>query len=422
MTFSRQGALAVVLLHVTSVGAEGAESSGRAQALVLGASLNRFVARQLPVVVDLPGDRTAGVAPSKLTVVEARYCGGVDGGRGRALALVSSDGTAARSPLFTSDRDCDEKLAVLARRHAPAGTGSTARDGGAVGDTVVEAVVEAVVEIMATWTPWSLQLELGDVAPVGDGSAALGRALARARASGPLATFETAALRVTTARGSSLSMDLAVDFPKAKESGDAVALTVTPAAPQGQGRERVRGAPPPSAAGAPTGTDGIVSATLPFINRVVAFLGQDGPMLLTFDREIVEIREVQVAGAEGSIVVRGRATLRSTGDSLRVTFESTGPDLKISQVRAEADVEDCGGASAFAGLGCRARNVARTAAASAAAAALTGRYRGQPLRVLAEPPPFSLDLGGRTATLRLTPLRVGATGPGLVVPAKLDLE
>ena len=40
---------------------------------------------------------------------------------------------------------------------------------------------------------------------------------------------------------------------------------------------------------------------------------------------------------------------------------------------------------------------------------MTGRYRGQLLRTLVVPPPFSFEIGGRRMTLRLTPTRASAS-------------
>jgi hypothetical protein len=68
------------------------------------------------------------------------------------------------------------------------------------------------------------------------------------------------------------------------------------------------------------------------------------------------------------------------------------------------------------------RNGARGPAAAALAAAMASRYRGQLLRTLVAPPPFSFEAGGRRVTLRLTPTRAGATAGTLVVHGKADFE
>jgi hypothetical protein len=106
---------------------------------------------------------------------------------------------------------------------------------------------------------------------------------------------------------------------------------------------------------------------------------------------------------------------------VRLAIESAGADLKIAEVRAEAELEDCG-ASSVASLGCKARNAARSTAAAALASGMTARYRGQLLRALAPPPPFSFDLGGRHLTLALTPTRVAPPPPARWSTAAGDLE
>jgi hypothetical protein len=53
---------------------------------------------------------------------------------------------------------------------------------------------------------------------------------------------------------------------------------------------------------------------------------------------------------------------------------------------------------------------------------MASRYRGQPLRTLAVPPPFSFEVGGRRLTLRLTPTRASATAGAVIVHGKADFE
>src|SRR5258706_37947 len=86
----------------------------------------------------------------------------------------------------------------------------------------------AVVEIVVEWVPWQLRFVLGNVAASGPGAAALGAALARAKAAGPLETFDTNGIRLATERGAALELDLAISFVKA---GHAVLGTLTAAGP-----------------------------------------------------------------------------------------------------------------------------------------------------------------------------------------------
>jgi hypothetical protein len=393
--------LAVLLAVALSSPARAADpepAAERAEAQLFGTAINRFVEKRLPATLELPGDRAAGVRRMSVTVTEARFCGALDATRGRVIAVVRAPAEppatppATVTPLLGGPQDCQDKLDDVARRRAPS-------------DTL------GVVEVIAAWAPWELRLALGAVATSGPGAEALGAALARAKAAGPLATVETSALRLANERGGALSLDVALTFLKA---GDSVLATLTPAA-------RTRPETRPSLldpAGAPAGADGVVGATFAFANRVLALFGQDGPLLLEIDREVVELRNLQLSGANGAAQLCGRATSRSVGESMRLTIEATGGDLTIAEVRAEPELEDCG----QTGLACRLRNAARSTAAAAAAAALTARYKGQLLRTLRQPAPFSFDAGGQSFTLRLTPSRARATSAGLVVYGKAALE
>jgi hypothetical protein len=374
-------------------------SPERAEAQLFGATINRFVEKKLPVTLELPGDRAAGVRRMTVTVTEARFCGAADAGRGRLIAVVRAPAeppatpAVAVTPLLAGAADCQAKLEDVAHRRPPTDTAPL-----------------AVVEVLAAWAPWELKLSLGNVAASGE---ALAAALGRAKAAGPLAAVETSGLRLASERGGSLSLDLALGFAKAN---DAVMATLTPAATRG-GRADAR----PSLldpTGAPPGADGTVGATYAFANRVLNLFGQDGPIVLEIEHEVIELRGLQLAGTAGAATLRARATARSVGESMRLTVQATGNDLTISEIRAEPELEDCG----QVGLGCRVRNTARSAAAAAAAAGLTARYKGQPLREIRQPPPFSFDAAGQSFTLKLTPTRTRASAAGPIVYGKATLE
>jgi hypothetical protein len=375
-----------------------AQTEERGEALVLGGAINGYLAKKLPVAFEIPGDRAAGAPSVNLTLLEARYCGALDATRGRLIGVVRLAGetpTAAPTPsVLASPRDCQDKLEDVARR-SPAGSGAL-----------------AVVDILVAWAPWQLKVSIGNAATSGDGAASLGAALARAKGTGALATIDTSAIRLATARGAALTLDLAVSFVKV---GDGVLATFTPAG-RGSGREpRPSLLDPP---GAPPGADGMVGATFALASRVVTMFNQDGPLVLEAEGQVIEVRALQLAGGNGVATVRGRATSRSLAETVALTIDAAGADLKVVEVHAEPELEDCGAA----GLGCRVRNAARAAAASAAAAALTARYRGQLLRTFLQPPPFSFDVGGQPLTLRLTPTRVRATAAGPVIYGKVDLD
>jgi hypothetical protein len=379
-----------------------AEPVERAEALLFGAAINRFVAKQLPSTFSVRGDRDAGIGAADVTLVDARYCGSTKAGQGRLVGVVrpaSSGETvpAAMPPLEA--RDCHGKLEEVARRLAAAPAV------GAVG----------VVELTVEWVPSEVRVSIGDVAAGGDGAKAIARTLARAKIAGPLATAETGGLKLETERGSSLAFDLALSFLK-----DGVLATFTVACP-GCAVPAPR-APTIVSASAPADADGIVGANLRLANRVVALFSEDGPLVLEMDRQTVELRNVQIAGGEGTLSVRGRATSRAVAETALVSIESSGADLRLGEMRAEPELENCAAQAGGASMRCNIRNAARGPAAAALAAAMTSRYRGKLLRALIVPPPFSFDVGGRRLTLRLTPTRASATGGSVVVTGKAEVE
>jgi hypothetical protein len=396
-------AIVSALLGVAVGTSARAEDAGeRGEALMLGAAVNRFVAKQMPVTFQIRGERAAGISPLGVTLTEARYCGALDVGRGRLVGVLRPSGEpAAGPPLLTGPRDCQDKLEEVLQR-LPA-------------DARIDSL--AVVEVIADWAPWQLRFSIGNAATTGAGAAALSAALARAKASGPIETFDTSGIHLSTERGATLDLDLAISFLKA---GDAVLGTLTVAGPSARAREARPSFLEP--ASAPPGSDAIAGATFPFAQGLVTLFGQDGPIVLDFERQSVEVRGLQLSGGNGQLTVRGRATSRSMQETLRLAIESAGADLKIAEVRADPELEDCAAASGVAMLGCRARNTARSAAAAAVAAGLTSRYRGQLLRALLTPPPFSFDIGGRRLTLRLTPTRVRGTSVGPVIYGRGELE
>jgi hypothetical protein len=172
----------------------------------------------------------------------------------------------------------------------------------------------------------------------------------------------------------------------------------------------------------PADADGVVGANLRLANRVVGLFSEDGPLVLDMDRQSVEIRNIQIAGGEGTLSVRGRATSRAVAETALVQIDSSGADLRLGEMRAEPELENCAAQAGGASMRCNIRNAARGPAAAALAAAMTSRYRGKLLRTLIVPPPFSFDVGGRRLTLRLTPTRASATTSSLVVQGKADVE
>jgi hypothetical protein len=297
-------------------------------------------------------------------------------------------------------RDCRANLEEVAKRLSAA----------------PEAVAVAVVELAAVWVPSELRVSIGEVAARGDAARGLARTLGRAKAAGPLATFQTSGLRLATERGSSLELDLALTFLK---GADGVASTLTIACPGCAPPPRAR-VPKPADPAAEADVE--VGATFRFANRVVALYSGDGPLVLDLDRQQVEIRNVQIDGSDGALSVRGRATSRAVAESAQVHIAATGPDLRLAEVRAEAERENCGALSGGAAMRCTVRNAARGPAAGALATAMTSHYRGKLLRTFIAAPQFSFEVNGRRMTLRLTPTRASSTGVGLVVQGKAELD
>ena len=383
-----------------------AASAERAEVLLLGGAINRTLAKQLPSTFTLRGERDAGTVGPAVTLVAARSCGAKDAGRGRLVGVVRPGGTVGPAVALEA-ADCRRKLSEIARRLSGAQPAAAGADASAL----------AVVELIATWAPSELRVSIGDVAGGGDTARPLARALARAQAAGPVASIDTGGLRLETERGSTLPLDLALSFPK---GADAVLATLTVACAD-------CAAPPPPAAfvtpiGAPTDTDAIMGATLGFANRVAALFSGDGPLVLALDGQTFEIRGVQLDGGDGALSVRGRATARAFAETARVRIDAAGADLRLSEVRADPELDDCSAVTGTSYARCSLRNAARGPAAAALAAAMTTRLRGRLVRALVAPPPFAFDVAGRRMTLRLTPTRAAAIGGAVIVHGQAEID
>jgi len=384
-----------------------AASAERAEVLLLGGAINRTLAKQLPSTFTLRGEPDAGIVGPAVTLVAARSCGAKDAGRGRLVGVVRPGGTVGPAVALEA-ADCRRKPSEIARRLS----GAQPADAGA------DASAFAVVELIATWAPSELRVSIGDVAGGGDPARPLARALARAQAAGPFTTIDTAGLRLETERGSTLPLELALSFPK---GGDGVLATLTVACAD------CAASPPPAAPfvtpiGAPTDTDAIAGVTLRFANRLAALFSGDGPLLLALDGQTFEIRGVQLDGGDGALSVRGRATARAFAETARVRIDAAGADLRLSEVRADPELDDCSAVTGTSYARCSLRNAARGPAAAALAAAMTARLRGRLVRALIAPPPFAFDVGGRRMTLRLTPTRAAAIGGAVIVHGQAEID
>jgi hypothetical protein len=403
----------------------------RAEAFIGGAALERFVRKATPVALEIPGDRASATPAFTLTLIEARYCGTTARGEGRVLGVVKAGsptpapvaaGAAAPAPAamggaapldtaaprLAGENDCRAKLGELAERAAGTEAGHEPL---------------AVIEILVTWIPSRLRVTIGEIAAGGQG-AALGQALARARAAGPVRTIETAAVGLSNGHGVIEKLSLALAFqPGKKTNGErdgGVAIAAVPAARPPPERE----ARTVASSGAPldAGSDARLSATYALANRLLSLFDQDGPLVLQQDGQSIELRGLQLSGGEGFLTARGEATSRELQETLHLTIDATGDDLQIAQVRAEPVLERCAGLSLFAALGCQARNAARAAAASAAANALSTRYRGERLRTLGAPPEMQTELDRLRFGVRLTPLKIQSTADAIVIGGQVEIE
>src|SRR5262245_2361278 len=300
--------IVVGLGNVPLASAANPDPGERAEALLQGPAVHRFVARQLPTTFAVRGDRAAGIGAEDVVLVDARYCGGGKN-RGRLVGVLRPPADDAPTLPPIDAHDCQGKLDNVARRLA-----------GGAGDGKV-----AVAELVVEWAPWELRVSIGEIAAAGEGGRPLARTLARAKAAGPLAVVDTAGLQLATERGSTLGLDLALSFPK-----DGVLATLTPAC---SGCVPPQRAPIVNAAAAPADADASVAATLRFANRIIAFYSDEGPLVLDVERQSVEIRNIQVAGGEGTLSVRGRATSRAVSETALIRIESAGPDLRLADVQ-----------------------------------------------------------------------------------------
>ena len=74
---------------------------------------------------------------------------------------------------------------------------------------------------------------------------------------------------------------------------------------------------------------------------------------------------MQIVGRRRTLSVRGRATSRAVAETALVQIESSGDDLRLGEVRADPELENCAAQSGGAAMGCNVRNAARGPAAAA---------------------------------------------------------
>ncbi|HEX3694706.1 MAG TPA: hypothetical protein VH374_04885 [Polyangia bacterium] len=405
-------AVAVSLPAVARAASEGE----RADAALSAAATNRILGKVLPVAYDLAAAATSNpapttpspdagpAAPASVTVwlVDARYCGVAEGGRGRMVGVVRSTEARLASSALDGAATCAAKLDDLLKRDAIA----------AAGDAAVVSLLLAPSE------QGGLRISIGALAAGPGVAPVVAAALAHART-----TNETIRVIDTTARVLTFpglppqAYDVAIRFLKGDEG---VALRLMPSAtPPGHAPPT---AAPPEALAIPEGSDGALRASFALGNRLLAQATRDGPLTVDVQGQAIDVTALRADGADHRLAVRGRATPRGLGESAHIAVEATGADLRVAEVRAEADNEDCAAYSMMAALGCRARNTARQAAAATLAGELTRQFGGQVLRTLAPIPPAALTLGPRRLQARLRATRLSASGSGLTAAGTIEFD
>jgi hypothetical protein len=337
------------------------------------ALLERVVRAELPLALPVPGEPAIAVQ-----VVDIRYCGPDAGGRARARAVITPGAPAAGSQAVAALRapdDCAAPLEALAQRVLPLLVGG-------------KPPAVAVAELGAAASSSDLVLSLERVVLAGE------RALPGAQGLHALAGRRE--LRPVPISG------VQVGDPGAKPAAvfhlgfewrpDGVVLTATPgprplSGPAG-GRDR-------SAA-----SDLSIDLPLGFINALVQDVLARGPIRVPVDPEEVALSDVRVAQADGRLLVTGRATPRSVGQSFDVVVDLAGADLQVADVQVTAPGEDCAAMGVLQRLGCDTRNAGRAGAAQALAAGLRQRYRGQLVRTLVGPQEMKFDVAGRPLIVR----------------------
>ncbi|HEY2902039.1 MAG TPA: hypothetical protein VGL59_15770, partial [Polyangia bacterium] len=368
----------------------------------------------LPVAFDLaaatnqaapaaPSPDAGPAAPPPVTVwlVAARYCGVADGGRGRIVGVVRSTEGRLAAPALDGAATCAAKLDDLVKRDPIAATGDA---------TVVSLLV-------APSEPDGLRVSVGALASGPNLPPAMAAALARAHVTNETIYAIDTAARILTFPGlPPQAYDGAVRFLK---GDDGIALRLVPSASPSR---HTPPAAPPEALPVPEGSDGALRASFALGNRLLAQATHDGPITVDLQGQAIDVTALHAEGADHGLTVRGRATPRGLGESARIAVTATGADLRVAEVRGEADNEDCAGHSMMASLGCRARNTARQAAAATLAGELTRQLGGQVVRTLAAIPSAALNLGPRRLQIKLRATRLSASGSGLTATGTIELD
>jgi hypothetical protein len=163
-----------------------------------------------------------------------------------------------------------------------------------------------------------------------------------------------------------------------------------------------------------------VDLPLPLINTLLDLTLKREPLRIDVNPETVEITDVKLARAQSGLVATGRATPVSVGQSFDLAVDLQGADLQMTDVRAEAQLEDCSSLGILQKVACDARNAGRRTAAQALSAGLRQRYRGHTVRSLIGPQQLEVALAGRPRVLRAELQRLGGREGAVQAEASVD--
>jgi hypothetical protein len=360
----------------------------------------------LPIDLVLPasiaGSADGGVSSSQTAALltELRYCGVTDKGLGRFRAVIRAGGFGgdAAPSVLMGDDGCRQSLGDLAK-HLPA---AASPDGGGI-----------VADLEAAWRPWELRFTIARTAGPTPPKPGLPRPLAIWDTRHDLLTVATAGFRVPTEAGQSLTFHAAPSF--AADSVEIAAILGENGAGPPSARPTIGGA----VAGLSTDVNVVVELPYTLANQVLRQFAGMQPLPIRVDREVIDVQNVSIAPAGPGVMVTGAATPRSIRETVRLTVQTGGADLRVTSLRADPQLENCAGLSVLAAIGCNTRNAGRGAAAAAFGAAMTQKLQGQLVRELAGPQDFRFDGGTRRLTLQ-GDLRYTGAGPrGLSFGARL---
>ncbi len=278
-----------------------------ARAVFGSALLERVVRAELPLALPMPGEPATAVQ-----VVDIRYCGLDAAGRARARAVLTPGAPAAGSQAIAALRapdDCVAPLEALAQRVLPLVAGA-------------RPPAVAVAELGAAASASDLALSLERVALAGERAAAGAEGLRALAARPGVLPVPTSAVQVGDP-GAKPAAVLSLGF---EWRPDGVVLIATPGPRPLAGRA---GGRDKSAA-----SDLSIDLPLGFINALVQEVLARGPIRVPLDSEEVALSDVRVAQADGRLLVTGRATPRSVGQSFDVAVDSRAPTCRWRTCRS----------------------------------------------------------------------------------------